>query len=361
MKIQTVWPNTIIDTAAEIYIVYDHMTHVDITGCHSKTYEQIELELFGKNNYLLPFEISGKSIDEKFFIFGTYLQLDRFTDRNNVIFLPLEFYKFIKISTNSIDANTLDFNKKTVVANCQMRNQRYNRILASCWFYNNQDWLNIKYTQSWISEDKEALLFELLKLGKLATWEGSQYQIKNLDKNYIEYKHAVRNTESTMKMYFDNQQYNSMFRQSAVSIILGATFFEYGCDIDEKYLTAIYGGTIPLHDGYGFYDAVKKLGFDTFDDVVDTSSQYEKNPCIRTWNTLEKNRHLLENGLDYMQRPDIQQRILNNLELAKNPNKCLCNAFKNLNTLAAQHLYLEKYQTYVSSIDPEWPMIDLQQ
>jgi len=356
MNVQIVWPEISINTSADVYIMHDHMSSINLNDCYSKTYEQLELELFGKNNYLLSFEEANTSIDEKFFIFTTYIHLDQFTGRDNVIFLPIwNFYLNAKHSHTK--ANKIDFDRKTVSVNCQMHNQRYNRILASCWFYNNQDWLNIDYTQSWTLEEKETLLFELLKIGKLATWEGSEYQIKNLDKRYINFN--TGNDATGIDIYFKNQQYNNMFRHSAVSVVLGSTFFEYGCDIDEKYLTAIYGGNILINDGYGFYDTVKKLGFDAFDDIIDTSSQYETNPCKRTWNTLEKNRHLSANGLDYIKQPEIQERILNNYNLARTPDKFLLNAFKNLNTPAAQSAYLKTYQTHVINAGKNWPAIEL--
>lgn len=353
MNTQEFWPNSTVDASADLYVLCDHMPHTDITGCSSKTYPELENELFGGNTYLRTFKDSGIDTTKKFFVSATYIYLDKFTGQDNVVFLPIwNFYLEAKSSKSK--ANVIDFDKKTTGANCQMHNQRYNRILASCWIYNNKNWLDVDYTQSWASEEKETLLFELLKIGKLATWQGSDYAIKNLDKKYInsDVKHSI-------DLYFENQQYNSMFRQSAVSVVLGSTFFEYGCDVDEKYLTAVFGGTIPIHDGYGFYDTVKKLGFDTFDDIVDTSGQYESNPCTRTWNTLEKNRELLMHGLDYIKQFDIQERILNNYNLARNPDKILLNAFKNLNTVQAQSTYLEKYQEHVINSVPGWPAIEL--
>jgi hypothetical protein len=355
MHIQTVWPLTKIDTSAQVFVMYDHMAHIDLFNLQDKTYEELKLEFFGKNNYILAFDCNPRDIANKFFVFDSYVFLKEFYNTSNSIFLPAYFYNCALTSNAQI--NQIDFNNKCVDFNCMMRNHRYNRIIASCWLYNNKDQLNFNYTQSWDSDEKYDLLFELLKIGDLATWEGSCYKIKNLDKKYI-----PESSKSTIMstMYVDNQEYQHMFTNSAISVVLGVNFWEYGCSLDEKYLNAIYAGTIPIHDGYGFYDTVKKLGFDVFDDIVDTSSQYESNPCVRTWNTLEKNRKLLTHGLDYIHRADIQERVLNNYQLAMCPEKFLINGFKNLNTSTAQCLYLEKYQKFIKkSTEYKWPLIDL--
>lgn len=352
MKTQKYWPNDTILPGHELYLLLDHMPTVDLSGCHNSTYQELAQNLFGKNSYIDQFSAAGIDQEKNFFVFGTYMQLAQCTGRDNMLFLPAWPFYLVSLESNQ-KPNTIDFGKKTIDFNCQMHNQRYNRILASCWLYNNQHQLNFEYTQSWQSEEKTALLFELMKLGNLATWEGSQYAIKNLDKKYI------LSDIIGIELYFNSLQYRNMFANSAVSVLLATTFFEHGSDVDEKFLTAMYAGTIPLNDGYMFSDTIKKLGFDNFEDIVDTSYQYEKNPCVRTWSMLEKNRHLLEHGLDYIQRLDIQERILANYNLVKTPDAWAAAAFSNLNTAAAQLLYLEKYQDHVINSVPGWPVIEL--
>jgi hypothetical protein len=78
---------------------------------------------------------------------------------------------------------------------------------------------------------------------------------------------------------------------------------------------------------------------------------------------LEKNQQVLENALDLVQRPDIQQRLLNNYELAKDPHKLFRTAFKNLNTESAQQRYLQKYQAIIrqatqSAFKNPWTLIE---
>lgn len=345
---QTIWtiPQPLVNSVADLYLLFDSMPHVNLDGCSSKTLDELKHNVVGKNTYISLFTDANVNLEDKFFFFSTYIYLKEFADKDNVIFLPiLNFYSEAVIMATK--DYVIDFDSKSTAFNCQMHNQRYNRILASCWLYNHSN-LNFNYTQSWDSDEKHALLFELMKLGELATWQGSNYAIKNLVKNYIDSDY--RNIE----LYLNNQQYKNMFCTSAVSIVLGSTFFEYGCDLDEKYLSAVCSGTIPLCDGYLFVDTVKKLGFDTFDDIIDTSYQYEINPVKRTWSMLEKNQHLLTHSLDYINQPSIKERIIQNYQLSRTPKKFLQAAFTKLNTQNAQENFLKTYQDRVKQHAPPW-------
>jgi len=342
-----------VQTDMDAYFLMDHMPLVDLTGCHNKTFDQLAAELFGKNAYADLLREGGVDLKEKFFIFESYINLDQFAGQDNTIFFPEFFYSAARVNKRNITSDTIDFGKKTTQFNCPMHNFRYNRLLASCWLYNNQSDLDFEYTQSWNPTDYEAVLFELMKLGNLATWEGSQYAIKNLEKKYIP------STLDAPILYSQDRQFKNMFTSTAVSVITSATFWEFGCTLDEKYLNAIYAGTIPLCDAYGFIDTVKRIGFDVFDDIVDTSYQYEPNSVLRTWNMFEKNRHLLTNGLEYVNRPDIQERMLKNYEFVRDTDSWLKTAFKNLNTPIAQQRYLESYQECGYVLGPTWPILDL--
>lgn len=339
MSVQRVSPHTAtLQHSAELYLMVDHMPLINLDSCEQRSLDQTKTEFFGKNSFDTLLDRSNINKTDKFFVFDGYVYLQGFSDTDRSVFLP-EQSAFC--NNGNTQLGNIDFSKKTINFNCPMHNSRYNRIIASCWLYNHAQDLKFDYTQSWESVHKEPLLFELLKLGDLATWQGSQYQAKNLNKKYIE-SHSIG-----VDLYYHNQQYRDMLMNSAVSIVLSVTFWEYGCFLDEKYLTAVYSGTIPLCDGYGFYDIIRKLGFDVFDDIIDISHQYELNPILRTWHMLEKNQHVLTDAIDYAQRPDIQQRLLNNYHLAKDPYKLFLTAFKNLNTVAAQQTYLQHYQTKI--------------
>jgi hypothetical protein len=356
MDTQIIWPKTeTISSEATLYVMLDSMPHIDLMNCQNKTHEQQANDLFGANTYSPLFECNNVNLEEKFFIFCTYINFKNFTNKDNVIFLPIwSFYN--DASRYGAQMPSIDFDNKHIGISCPMHNQRYNRILASCWLYNNKHQLSLEYTQSWDSFDKEPMLFELLQLGKLATWEGADFEIKNLDKKFIDENFF------SFELFIKNKQFRNMLTSSAVSIVLSAPFFEHGCDIDEKYLSALYAGTIPLCDGYEFPDTVKKIGFDVFDDIIDTSYQYEVNPVLRTWSMLEKNKNVLQNGLEYVKRSDIQKRILANYNLAKDPDKFLMTAFTNLNTPTAQKIYLEKFQKQIKEykstlLVSDWPVI----
>jgi hypothetical protein len=355
MSVQRVSPHTTqLRDSADLYLMVDHMPLVNLDNCGDQSLEEIKSEFFGKNSFETLLSTSNINKADKFFVFDGYVYLEGFSDTDHSVFLP-EQSAFCNKS--NVYLGNIDFSKKVINFNCPMHNSRYNRIIASCWLYNHAQHLKFDYTQSWESDQKESLLFELLKLGDLATWQGSQYQLKNLNKKYIESNFVA------IDLYYNNQQYRDMLINSAVSVVLSVTFWEQGCFLDEKYLTAIYSGTIPLCDGYKFYDIIKKLGFDVFDDIIDTSHQHETNPILRTWTMLEKNQQVLENALDLVQRPDIQQRLLNNYELAKDPHKLFRTAFKNLNTESAQQRYLQKYQAIIrqatqSAFKNPWTLIE---
>jgi hypothetical protein len=155
-----------------------------------------------------------------------------------------------------------------------------------------------------------------------------------LDKNWIDYKDSgpeyykldISNEEN-----FFHSEVKTMFDTTAISIVLEPVFWEHGSNITEKYIHAVYGGTIPLVNGYKIYDVLSQLGFDTFSDVIDTSSQYELDPVLRVWNMLEKNKHVFAQWKELMSDQHIQNRLINNLNLLKTPNVLFCNILK-LNT-----------------------------
>jgi hypothetical protein len=76
---------------------------------------------------------------------------------------------------------------------------------------------------------------------------------------------------------------------------------------------AIYGGTIPIWvGGWRYADAMKELGFDVFDDIVDHSYQFLEDPIERTDKSIELNLDLLSS---FTMTPQILERLQHNLDL----------------------------------------------
>ena len=214
-----------------------------------------------------------------------------------------------------------------------MNKMRPPRILASCWFANNKvD--QLLHTQSWANTDDRALnlLDELLQLGNLIDWTHDYGpDVRMLEHHWIDYDSNTpshyKNNSSNEKNFF-HSEVNAIFNTTAISVVLEPVFWEHGSIASEKYMHAIYGGTIPLVSGYKIYDSLSILGFDTFSDIVDTSSQYELDPILRIWNMLENNKNLFSQWQDLISDPHVQNRILSNFTLLQNPEQIFMNSLK---------------------------------
>ena len=129
-------------------------------------------------------------------------------------------------------------------------------------------------------------------------------------------------------------------------MVVSAVGWEWACDLDEKYLFAVYSGCIPLVHGYKIYDRLECLGFDTFRDIIDTSSQYEKNPILSIWNLLDSNLDFFKKAKNIIARPDIQARLQHNWRLSRNVKALYQNSKNNLNTPNGRAL-LKKYKLQI--------------
>jgi hypothetical protein len=85
------------------------------------------------------------------------------------------------------------------------------------------------------------------------------------------------------------------------------------------------------------------MGFDIFDDIVDTSYQYIENPVLRTWEMMERNKDLLTRGLELINDNTIQDRIIKNLEWARKPREVFETAFMRLNGRKEKEFFVQNY------------------
>ena len=160
-----------------------------------------------------------------------------------------------------------------------MNKIRDNRILVSSWFHHNGEGINYDYTQSWDknSSKKRLRVIDLVRNSKY------DYMDTMLEKKFIE------STEVDHSKIFPSVFY-SIFRNTKVSVVTEPNFWESGCSITEKYLYSLYGLCFPVFCGtYGLPDALKEIGFDVFDDVINHEYQWEENPVTRTLRALDDN------------------------------------------------------------------------
>jgi hypothetical protein len=85
-----------------------------------------------------------------------------------------------------------------------------------------------------------------------------------------------------------------VFEPTCVSLITEPCYLEREIMITEKTIMAVYAGTLPVWvGGWRLPDAMRDLGFDVFDDIVDHSYSTLADPVARLDQALIKNQHLL--------------------------------------------------------------------
>ena len=88
----------------------------------------------------------------------------------------------------------------------------------------------------------------------------------------------------------------NVFEPSCISLITEPTYIEQEAMLTEKTIMAVYGGTIPIWvGGWRCADAMRLLGFDVFDDIVDHSYQALEDPWQRVRKSISLNKSLLSN------------------------------------------------------------------
>jgi hypothetical protein len=329
MKYQLINPDTnSIDSSVDLFLMIDHMPDIQLKLGQNQA--NARLEYFGKNSIVDLF--SNRSLDyTNYFFVLDYVNLQGFD--NCSLFYPEFFLRTVVNYQKFAPDYVIDFSQKQHSVNCVMNKIRPPRILASCWFANNKiD--NLLYTQSWDNTDMEILLQsdELLQLGNLIDWTHKfGPDVKMLEKRWIDHKgndpsYYLRNSNNEKNFFHSGIK--TIFDTTAISVVLEPVFWEHGSNITEKYVHAVYGGTIPLVNGYKIYDVLSQLGFDTFLDIIDTSSQYELDPILRVWNMLEKNKDVFAQWKDLISDQHIQNRLINNLNLLKTPDVLFRNILK---------------------------------
>lgn len=305
-RIDTVVPD-------KIYFRYDGAPDLSLAQVTELTLEQKRTFLYGQcllDRCLTDQQKSGMLIND------SYLQLEH-PGIKNIFFVPMQFltpsWYFVQ---NRVPARVES--RVRVPLTAPMNTMRYARMIASCWLANHADF-DFLYTQNW-SDDQQALacIDELLQIGSMRDWTGSWGPVpKQLPRNFLDCTGAIEDFGGSHTAQIFSSLRDEIYAPAASCLVIQSTFWEHGCELNEKYLFAVYSGCIPLVQGYRIYDRLRDLGFDVFDDIIDTTSQHESNPVRAAWMVLEHNRDFLARCLELHKRSDIQQRLWNNIKVAQ--------------------------------------------
>ena len=275
---------------------------------------------------------------EQFFILDGYI--GSLSPSELLLYLPIFLYSEAKQYSEVFQNLKLDFSRKKYALNCCSNYPRPHRVVASCWLANYGSQFKFTHTQSWNQFDLLDQLDELLQIGSVIDYTHSLGPtVKMLDKSWkgstspIDYAGGANNST--------NFEHNikDLVDQSVFSLVLEPCTWGTHCTLTEKYLNAVYGGTIPILFGNGHYDIVENMGLDSFKDIINTSNQYEPNLVTRTWKTLSDNIMMFNNATKLIKDPQIQKRIQNNLDIVKNYHDWLIKSIISCNS----HVAIEKF------------------
>jgi hypothetical protein len=105
---------------------------------------------------------------------------------------------------------------------------------------------------------------------------------------------GVKNRHYPNALTYQQLLQRQVFEPTCVSLITEPCYLEREIMITEKTVMAMYAGTLPIWiGGWRLPDAMRDLGFDVFDDIVDHSYSTLEDPAVRLDQALLLNRHLL--------------------------------------------------------------------
>lgn len=308
----------------------EHASHLDIAAKRQALFGHCTID-----NIITPEQRAA------IILFDVYAWIDMAEPQPQRVFFPSFFVCQCQELLARFGRDWAWNDHKTLDVVCLMRLPKYGRLVASCWLANHAHEVSFSYTQLWDCDQHRAGLEELLQIGGLRDWTGAwgpeTVMLPRTHHHDLEGTSLVLNFQ---KLYAD------VYAQAAACVVLTGTFWERGCELCDKYLAAVYSGCIPVVQGYRVYDRLRALGFDVFDDVIDTSSQYESNSVLAAWNLWDRNLAFFQRATEISRRPDIQRRLRRNLEHAQDLGSVYRNAMLGLNT-PAQREILEVYKQQI--------------
>lgn len=286
----------------KICVTADHMPKVQIP--HSLSNAEIL-------RYFTGFNTFNKILDEFRFPVVTllhthYQHLEGFT-KNRYLSIVTDHFFNGQIGTYLEHPIDFTFPKKISRLSCSMNKPREARLLMSCWLMNEYPHDDLMYSLG-LGKDTTPSTFKTM-----VQLSGRDYPLRSLHPRWYGNPYDRKNAD-----IFNNYLKNNIFDPSVFSIVMEPVFWEHGTIITEKYINAVLGKTIPIVYGYKVVDVLKSMGFDTFDDILDTSYQYETNPFNRLFKMVEDNMDAISHAFDFVYDIEIRSRILQNVEVVKN-------------------------------------------
>lgn len=249
------------------------------------------------NNYKKQksFMLFEKCISNPIWVYDMYLHV---ANTKNNIYIPN--LKYVYNFSNSLPIKNNRY-YKFVTLNSK---PRLHRILCSAWINNHFDLTEFFYTMKFNVEADN--ITEHLNY---TDYPGPGLPFKEINENLQNEDGNDIADFNIFKEYFYEHSIDSVF-----NLVNETSFWEDGCSFNEKTAYAFLCYNIPIVSGYGAAHSLERIGFDMFTDIVDYSSQWEKNPFIRTNKLLNDNLAVLKDAHNILNK-DILHRLERNYNL----------------------------------------------
>ena len=231
-------------------------------------------------------------------IYDMYLYVD--TTQNN-IYMP--YLDYVKNFTNALPIKETR-KYKFITLNVRAKPHR---ILCSAWINKNFQPTEYFYTACFNAEQDG--IGEHLPYVKDI---GPGLPFKEIDPD------LPKALDGSSADIFTNYFYEPL-RDSIFNIVNETSFWEDACSYNEKTHYAFLSHNIPIVSGYGAAHSLERIGFDMFTDIVNYSSQWDRDPFRRTAKLLDDNLSVLRDAHNVLNK-DILYRLESNFNLVQQPD-----------------------------------------
>lgn len=281
---------------ADFLLINDHIPYYDID--YNLTYEQKCAKYFGQNMYVK----NCKNPEDTYFVYESYFNVEH---PGNILYN----YSF----PETLPEETVQPKEKKYKFICMMNKPRMHRIITSSWI--NENFTSDEYFHTvnfQVEQDHINVHLQFID----PIYPGLPINFLNADAE--DGKVNLMHNDKFMRVFYPKSSL------SVFNIVTEPEFFSYGYHHSEKTDQAFLSYNIPIVHGYSACDSIKKVGVDMFEDIVDYSSQYIKDPFERTYRLLNDNKDVLKNAFDIL-TPAVRQRLEYNNQLirSKDINKDL--------------------------------------
>lgn len=272
---------------SDIVLVRDHFPDYPVEYEEGREFNYNRL----KQNMLLENCINP---DDTIWIYDSYLNVD--STKNNIYIPYLHF--------NPDFYNPLPIKHSRKYKFISLKNKaRFHRIITSAWINKNFENSDYFYTACF-NVDEDGIGAHLHFIDHLGP---------GLPTKEIGSRHVIPNGVGFRDDFYE-YGIDSVF-----SIVTEPAFWEDASHLSEKTEWAILSYNIPIVSGYGFAHYMEQAGFDMFTDIVNYSSQWEKDPWIRSSRLLDDNLDLLNNAHDILNK-EVLVRLQENYNLLTKSN-----------------------------------------